>query len=110
MRIGFIKEKHRSDEQGRPAGGETVGTGFTICWQDGPLGRVGDEGRKEPNGAFVEDVIAAAINRIKFYQESEFACDENASALEHLQLAQSYLDERTKRRVADKTEGTHEGN
>ena len=30
MRIGFIKEKHRKDDNGTPTGGETVGTGFTI--------------------------------------------------------------------------------
>ena len=32
-----ITEVHTSDEQGRPAGGTTMGRGFTIYWQNGPL-------------------------------------------------------------------------
>ncbi len=60
-------------------------------------------------GAFVEDVIVAAMNRIEFFQGCGFACDENADALYHLREALRYLDNRTSRRVAAKTEGTHEG-
>jgi hypothetical protein len=93
-------------EKGRPAGGVTTGCGFRIEWQDGPLGS-GSE-RKEPNGAFVESVIAAALDRLAFYQLSEFACIENTAAIMHLELALKALDERTKAREARGVEGTHE--
>lgn len=98
--------QHWSDDKGRPAGGVSSGRGFTISWQNGPLGR-GNE-RKEPNGAFVEDVLQAVIQRIVFYQDSEFACEENADALAYLRLAAKRLDDRTKDRDARAVEGTHE--
>lgn len=104
MRIGVIEHQF-SDAEGRPAGGHTYGNGFAIAWQNGPLGR-GKE-RKPPNGAFVEDVLAAVIGRIEFYQFSQFACEENAVALSHLYAAARILDERTKRREAAGVEGTH---
>lgn len=109
MRIGFEAE-NKLDEQGRPAGGHVQGTGFRIDWQNGPLGRVGTEERIAPNGAFVEDVIAAALQRIEHYQETQFACVENQMAASHLQCALFFLNSRTKRRVEQKVEGTHEGN
>ncbi len=105
MRIGFMSQ-HWNDENNNPEGGVVSGTGFTISWQRGPLGRDGD--REMPNGAFVEDVINACVSRIKYYQNSRFNCGENAKALVHLQLALDALDSRTKDREARKVEGTHE--
>lgn len=99
---------HWKDEDGNPAGGVTQGTGFTISWQNGPLGR-GDD-RTAPNGAFVESVISAALERIAFYQASKFACAENARAASHLISALEILNKRTARREDAGTEGTHEGN
>ena len=101
-----VIHNNKSDDQGRPAGGATHGRGFTIAWQDGPLGTGPD--RIEPNGAFVEDVITAAIGRMEFYQASEFACDTNARALDHLIEARAALRERTRDREARQVEGTHE--
>lgn len=101
-----VIHNNKSDNEGRPAGGCTHGRGFTIAWQDGPLGRDGD--RIEPNGAFVEDVISAAIGRIEFYQASQFASDYNARALAHLIEARAALRERTADREARQVEGTHE--
>lgn len=101
---GFF-DQHWLDENGRPAGGVTSGRGFTISWQNGPLG-TGDD-RREPNGAFVEDVIAAVISRIECYQRSEFANDYNAAALVSLRDAAMHLDRRTKDREARGVEGTH---
>ena len=66
-----------------------------------------DGHRREPNGAFVEDIIAAAIGRIDFYQHSEFRCHENAMALVSLEAAAAWLDHRTKSREARGVEGTH---
>jgi hypothetical protein len=98
-------ERHWSDANGNPAGGVSSGKGFTISWQNGPLGRGVD--RREPNGAFVEDVIQAVIGRIKFYQDSLFSSADNAVALEHLAAAAEALDRRTRDREARAVEGTH---
>ncbi len=51
------------DDRGRPAGGTVRGIGLSIDWQNGPLGRGAE--RIEPNGAFVESVIFAALQRIR---------------------------------------------
>lgn len=101
---GFFSE-HWSDADQNPAGGVTTGRGFTISWQNGPLGR-GNE-RREANGAFVEDVIGAAIDRIECYQQSKFASSFNAEALEHLKGAIAALRSRTADREARDVEGTH---
>lgn len=106
MQQGYFSE-HWKDSNGMPAGGVSTGRGFSISWQNGPLGS-GDS-RREPNGAFVEDVIHAARNRIDFYQASGFACDENDEAIEYLNKALAALDRRTQRRVDTGIEGTHEG-
>jgi hypothetical protein len=103
---GFF-EDHWSDGQGRPAGGVSTGKGFTISWQNGPLGQVGTPERREPNGAFVEDLIQAVIGRIRFYEASRFACQENANALEALEAAATWLDRRTKDREQRAVEGIH---
>ena len=104
MRQGF-DSYHWNDEQENPAGGCTNGVGFTISWQNGPLGRGAD--RREPNGAFVEDIIAAARDRLDYYQRSKFNCDENADAIRLLSEALVALDSRTKSRERRAVEGTH---
>jgi hypothetical protein len=95
-----------NDPDGNPAGGTYESVGVKIQWQDGPLGRGAD--RKEPNGAFVENVIEAAIKRLQYYQDSKFKCRENAIALTHLETAALWLDKRTNDREARQVEGTHE--
>ena len=100
-----IVGKHEVDENGMPAGGTTTGVGITISWQNGPLGRGAD--RKEPNGAFVEGVIAAAIDRIQCYQTSKFKCRENSLAITKLEEALLWLQWRTIQREKRHVEGTH---
>lgn len=100
-----ITQEHKVDENGNPAGGVTTSVGFTIDWQNGPLAVDGT--RREPNGAFVEDVIAAAIGRIEFYQSSRFHGLHNAVALGHLYAAAAALTERTRDRTQRGVEGTH---
>lgn len=96
------------DDNGRPAGGQVAGTGLTIWWQNGPLGRDGD--RIEPNGAFVETVLRAALQRIEHYQAGQFRCRENALAITKIEEALHWLGSRTARRESAGVEGTHEGN
>ncbi len=100
-----IVEEHKNDENGNPAGGETLGRGFKITWQNGPLSV--DGVRREPTGAFVEDVIAAVIGRIEYYQKSRFHGIHNAVALGHLYAAAEALAERTRDRESRGVEGTH---
>ncbi len=97
------------DHGGNPAGGYVRGTGLEVRWQEGPLGR--GEDRQEPNGAFVETVIAAAKQRIEYYQRAangRFACEENEAAIQHLDVALEFLNQRTQQREARGVEGTHE--
>ena len=101
---GFFSENW-TDEDGNPNGGCVSGRGFTISWQNGPLGRGND--RKEPNGAFVEDVILAVADRIKHYQSSKFKCDDNSAALGYLAMAVDALRKRTDDREKRDVEGTH---
>lgn len=103
-----IEAVNVSDENGNPAGGFAKATGIDIKWQDGPLGQGSD--RKEPNGAFVEGVILAAVKRLEYFQQSKFKCRENAVAITKLEEALQWLNWRTQRREADGTEGTHSGN
>ena len=90
---------------GNPTGGKVVGKGLDIHWQDGPLGR-GDD-RQDPNGAFVEDVVLAAIQRLQFFQKSKFSCRENAIALTHLEEALLWLEKRHDEREARGVQGLH---
>jgi len=100
-----IEQEHRVDAQGNPTGGRTHGVGIEINWQDGPLGRGAD--RKEPNGAFIEGVLAACIGRLSYFQQSKFACKENQLALEKMHEALYWLNARTALREARQVEGTH---
>ena len=97
--------QHWNDENGNPGGGISDGLGITVSWQNGTLGR-GTE-RREPNGAFVETVIAIAADRLKYYQASKFNCKANADAISHLEAALAVLEERTKERESRNVEGTH---
>lgn len=100
--------KNSDDSDGNPAGGLVRGTGLSIDWQNGPLGR--DSTRIEPNGAFVETVIAATKQRIEYYQtakDKKFACRENAMAITKLDEALMWLNKRTQDREARAVEGTH---
>ena len=105
MRNGF-NAKNNLDEKGNPTGGHVIGLGIYIYWQNGPLGREDD--RKLPNGAFVEDVIAACADRLRFYETTRFACAENIDAIFHLENALASLAERTKEREERNVEGLHE--
>ena len=101
-----ITSNHFNDADGNPSGGITFGRGFAIGWQNGPLGR--GEDRIEPNGAFVEDVLASALDRLNYYQESRFNCEHNAIAVRHIESALAALNDRTVSREERGVEGTHE--
>ncbi len=98
-----IQAFHYQDGDGNPAGGKTWGRGMLINWQNGPLGR-GLE-RKEPNGAFVEDVLKAALGRLQYYQSGKFADSYNDAAISCIESALGYLQERTQDREDREVEG-----
>ena len=104
--IQKIDSTHYSDDDGNPTGGFATCKGLSITWQDGPLGR--GPNRAEPNGAFVETVIVAAIDRLLYYQDTQFSCRENALALTKLQEALHWLESRTRAREERGVEGTHQ--
>lgn len=100
-----INIENKSDSDGNPAGGSVRGLGISIDWQDGPLGN--GPSRKLPNGAFVEDVLWAVLQRLKFFQESKFKCRENSLAITKIEEALHWLDHRTQDRIARGVEGGH---
>ena len=90
---------NQNDSDGNPAGGTVVSTGMTVVWQNGPV-----QGNK-PNGAQCEQLIAACIFRLEFYQESKFCCVENKMAISYLRNALESLEERTRDREKRGVEG-----
>ena len=100
-----FKHHNNLDADGNPAGGHAESIGVAIEWQNGPIGRGAD--RHEPNGAFVETVIAIAKSRIEFYQDGKFKCRENALAITKLEEALHWLQHRTAERERREVEGTH---
>jgi len=95
-------QHHWFTQDGLPEGGHSWGCGFTIAWQRGPV-QDGDE----PNGARVEDVLQAVLDRLELYQESRLACPENALAVDYIGKALTALAARTADREARGVEGTY---
>lgn len=100
-----ITNTFESNDQDCPTGGMSEGIGITIGWQNGPLNR--EKGRQQANGAFVEGVIQAAIDRLYYFQNSKFRCRENAIAITKLEEALHWLDHRTLDRENRGVEGTY---
>lgn len=96
-----VKSQFKTDEDNNPTGGETTSTGLQINWQDGIIAG----GR---NGAFVEDVITAAIQRLEFFNSTKFRCRENSLAITKLEEALHWLDHRTNSRQAQGVENSYE--
>ena len=92
------------DGMGNPEGGVAFGEGFCVSWQRGPLGR--GESRREPNGAFVETLLAVVRERLMFYQGSRFECQANAEAIGYINDALRVLHDRT--REARQVEGLNQ--
>lgn len=82
---------HHWEAEGKPDGGVSYGIGFTIAWQRGSLL---EQGR---NGAFLTEVLEASLDELK-HKNSQFPCDENTSAITHLQCCLDALNDRLRRR------------
>lgn len=101
-----VHSHHFVNPEGLPLGGVTYGIGFTASWQHGPTR---EQGSDEPvkNGCFVEDLLAAVVDRLEFYQDSMFNCAENDVAIAYVKNALAELSARTAKRTARGVEGTH---
>lgn len=87
------------DDQSNPGGGFASGPGFSISWMDSP---------GEPWGSTLEDVLEVCAQRLRFFQSSRFACQENERALAGIASAIANLELRTEIRRQRGVEGTYE--
>lgn len=72
-----------------------------IHFQEGPIKEC------SVNGCANEDLLIMVVRRLEGFQQSEFACRENALALTHIEEALLWLRKRTMGREARGVEGTH---
>jgi hypothetical protein len=96
-----LKIANYTDADGNPAGGFVGGPGLQVAWQNGTMKQHG------VNGSLVEDLLEAVRARLQFYQDSKFACRENALALTHVEEALHWMDHRTADRGVRGVEGEH---
>lgn len=94
-----IRARNYTDQDGNPSGGYAQGPGMTVVFQDGPRGKIG-ESLAPANGAFVEDLMVAAMQRLSFFQGSQYAHPANAEAIVHLDRAIAALNARAEERKA----------
>lgn len=93
-----------SIEDGEVLGGHVTGVGVDIAWQCGPAGPC----REGVNGAFVEDVIEAVIQRLVAYERTKYAHPANKDAIARLKQAIYSLNSRMAARRTDEKLGTGE--
>lgn len=72
----------------------------SINFQKGPIKECG------VNGIANEDAIVMVLTRLESFQNSEYACEENAKAIECLESALMWLRQRTNKRIERNVEGT----
>lgn len=119
---GIVAE-NKVDDDANPTGGDVtlhVNKGedsefpaLYISWQDGPrgTGETNADGSPRllpPNGAFVEDVIWAALQRLEFFNEGKYRDRANSMAITHLEQALQALKDRQLERSHRNVEGKHE--
>lgn len=73
-----------------------------VQFQKGPMRE------NELNGCFMEDLLAIVEDRLKDFQNGNFACRENALALTKIQEAMHWMNHRTADRNERDVEGTCE--
>lgn len=72
-----------------------------IFFQNGPIKEAG------VNGVMNEDLLAMVLVRLQHFQDTEFACKENAMAITKIEEALLWLRKRTMGREQKGIEGTH---
>ena len=109
---------NKLDENENPTGGEVSlhvtkdgdeeFPALIINWQDGPRGTAEEGTLADPNGAFVEDVLWAALQRLEFFNESKYRDRANSLAITKIEEALQALKNRQLERSYRKVEGKHE--
>lgn len=92
---GFDTRSNASEEH-RPT------SEMRILFQNGAIPEKG------VNGVTHEALLAILFDRLSGFQQGQFACDDNARALDHIDKALFYLQQRTVNRVRRNVEGKHE--
>lgn len=117
-----LEAHNRLDKNENPTGGEVVlyidtpvsnYPALTVQWQDGPrgTGETNADGSPilaPPNGAFIEDVLWAALQRLEFFNESKYRDRANSLAITHIEAALQVLKDRQLERSYRNVEGKHE--
>jgi len=112
------------DDDGNPTGGDVILSVPTsqdgvfhpvlqIEWQNGPRGTGmtnadGSPILADPNGAFVEDVLWAALQRLEFFNAGKYRDRANSLAITHIEQALQALKDRQLERSYRNVEGKHE--
>lgn len=73
-----------------------------INFQDGPRNN-----RSSIHGALDSDLLEIARDRMKCFQEGDFATEDNAKALEHIEKALYFMNQRVEKRIARNVLGTY---
>lgn len=88
---GLSWHSHHWETEGKPDGGVSYGTGFTIAWQRGSLLETGR------NGAFLIEVLGVCLDELN-HKDKQFPCEENKTAISHLEQCLFALNARQNRR------------
>lgn len=96
-----------------PKDGANAFMALKINWQDGPrgTGEANPDGSPvllPPNGAFVEDVLWAALQRLEFFNAGKYRDCANSLAITHIEQALQALKDRQLERSYRGVEGKHE--
>ena len=62
---------------------------------------------RSKDGVIDSDLLEIVRDRLKYFQEGDFACEYNAKALEHVELALMYLNRRVEDRIERNVIGTY---
>lgn len=113
-----LQALNKLDENENPTGGsvylqvtkqgDAEFPAIVINWQDGPRGQGEGKPLAEPNGAFVEDVLWAALQRLEFFNQSKYRDRANSLAITHIEQALQALKDRQLERSHRNVEGKHE--
>lgn len=119
----LLQAENELDENENPTGGsvylQVTKNGdrefpaLVVNWQDGPRGTDatnpdGSPTLADPNGAFVEDVLWAALQRLEFFNESKYRDRANSIAITKIEEALQALKNRQLERSHRNVEGKHE--
>lgn len=119
----LLQATNQTDENDNPTGGDVYlkvtkngdneFPALVVNWQDGPRGTGetnadGSPVLADPNGAFVEDVLWAALQRLEFFNQSKYRDRANSLAITHIEQALQALKDRQLERSYRNVEGKHE--